>query len=737
MKPFSRSKIIESVIALFNDLTTPKKGTDAGGLIFWQERVVVTILLTALFLGLFAYIPSVLLCIKEKLWGVAVFDTVIYALVFVLLIFRSIPFSIRAYVIIFSSYLLGVVLLTVVGPSASGPVWLFAFPVLAGVILGFRASMIALLINTATLIVGGIMIYKGLPHWLQPKPHNLEKWITISLNFILLNAIAALSISMVLRGLQKSLDYEKSMRQSLEKQVADRMEAEKALTESERRYRTLFQGAAEGILIIEILSFKIIFANRAAGKMLKYDEDNLIGRRLQSLIPGLPAGNSGENGWAMEYASHPHVTDFPLQCSDGSMIYSDISNTKINIDNRDCLASFLTDITDRKIKEEEKKKLQEGLQHARKMESIGVLAGGIAHDFNNILSSIIGYTELSLDDVSENPILEDNLKEIYTAGMRAKDLVKQILTFARKTDEELKPIRVNAIARETLKLLRATIPTTIEIVHHLDSEALIMGNSTQVHQVLMNLCTNAVYAMEEAGGRLEINLSDTVIGNMNDTVRLNLKPGEYIQITISDTGAGMPPELIHNIFEPYVTTKAPGKGTGLGLAVVHGIVKTYGGEITVDSEMGKGTVFSVYLPVIKNAVEARAVESQNLPSGTERVLIVDDEVPIVKFVGMILKRLGYRVTLQTGSKEALSLFQSDPRAFDAVVTDMTMPNMTGDLLALELMKIRPDIPVILCTGYSNKISEDIAAEIGIRAFAFKPIVKADLAKTLRKVLDAA
>ncbi|MDO9263049.1 MAG: ATP-binding protein, partial [Desulfosalsimonadaceae bacterium] len=364
-------------------------------------------------------------------------------------------------------------------------------------------------------------------------------------------------------------------------------------------------------------------------------------------------------------------------------------------------------------------------------------AGGIAHDFNNILSSIIGYTELSLDDATENPILEDNLKEIYTAGMRAKDLVKQILTFARKTDEELKPIRVNAIARETLKLLRATVPTTIEIVHHLDSEALIMGNSTQVHQVLMNLCTNAVYAMEEAGGRLEINLSDTVIGNMKDTARLNLKPGEYIRITISDTGAGMPPELIHNIFEPYVTTKAPGKGTGLGLAVVHGIVKTYGGEITVDSEMGKGTVFSVYLPVIKNAVESRAVESQNLPSGTEHILIVDDEVPIVKFVGMILQRLGYSVTLQTGSKEALSLFQSDPQAFDAVVTDMTMPNMTGDLLAVELMKIRPDIPVILCTGYSNKISEDIAAEIGIRAFAYKPIVKADLAKTLRKVLDEA
>ncbi len=468
MKPFSRSKIIESVIALFNDLTTPKKGTDAGGLIFWQERVVVTILLTALFLGLFAYIPSVMLCIKEKLWGVAVFD-----------------------------------------------------------------------------------------------------------------------------------------------------------------------------------------------------------------------------------------------------------------------------ITDRKIKEEEKKKLQEGLQHARKMESIGVLAGGIAHDFNNILSSIIGYTELSLDDAKENSVLEDNLKEIYTAGMRAKDLVKQILTFARKTDEELKPIRVNAIAREALKLLRATIPTTIEIGHHLDSDALIMGNSTQVHQVLMNICTNAVYAMEEAGGRLEINLSDTVIGNMNDTARFNLKPGEYIQITISDTGAGMPPELIHSIFEPYVTTKVPGKGTGLGLAVVHGIVKTYGGEITVDSEMGKGTVFSVYLTVIKNSVEAQAVESQNLPSGAERILIVDDEMPIVKFVGMILQRLGYSVTLQTGSKEALSLFQSDPQAFDAVVTDMTMPNMTGDLLAVELMKIRPDIPVILCTGYSNKISEDIAAEIGIRAFAFKPIVKADLAKTLRKVLDAA
>ena len=604
------SNILDVPVRWFNKLTTPADKTPADGLIFWQYRVVGTILLTAACLGFFAYVPSVLLCIKEKLWGVAVFDTSMYALVLVLLIFRKIPFGIRAYAIIFSSYLLGMVLLSVVGPSASGPVWMFVFPVLAGVILGFRASMTALAINIVTLFVIGILIYMKLPAWLHPQPHTLERWITISFNFILLNAMAALSLSMVLSGLQQSLDHEKSMRQSLEQHIA-----------------------------------------------------------------------------------------------------------KI------------------KEKEKEEQRLREGLMRAQKMESIGILAGGIAHDFNNILSSIIGFTELSLDDVKKNSSMEDNLKEIYTAGLRAKDLVKQILTVARRTDEALQPVRIRAIAEETVKLLRATVPATIEMTSDLDNDSVIMGNPARVHQIFMNLCTNAVHAMEETGGHLEISLTGTVITSATENLRIHLAPGKYVIIVISDTGAGIAPELIDTIFEPYVTSKNAGDGTGLGLAVVHGIVRAYGGDIVVDSRAGKGSIFSVFLPVIKSEAAADPEVPEKPATGNERILIVDDESSVAGYAGQALQRLGYSVTIHTTGTAALSLFNSDPNAFDLIITDMTMPKMTGEQLADAVKKTRPDIPVILCTGYSKRITDLEKKPASVNAVLNKPVSRTALARTVRNILD--
>ncbi len=384
----------------------------------------------------------------------------------------------------------------------------------------------------------------------------------------------------------------------------------------------------------------------------------------------------------------------------------------------------------------EQKKMEGQLQQAQKLESIGNLAGGIAHDFNNILSSIIGYTELALDDVQKGSNIEDNLQEVYTAGKRAKDLVKQILAFARQSDEERKPVRVDTIAKEVLTLIRSTIPTTIEVKEKIESRSLIMGNPSQVHQLFMNLCTNAAQAMENTGGILEIRLTDEKHNDSSSTL-LGLNAGNYMKITVSDTGSGISPDIIGSIFEPYFTTKGVGEGTGMGLAMVHGLVETYGGEITVDSELGQGTTFSIYLPVTKKSESCRQYEKEALPSGTDRILLVDDELPIVKMGSQVLERLGYRVTIRTSSFEALELFRSKPDDFDLVITDMTMPNMTGDKLAIEMKKIRPEIPVILCTGYSKKVSDETASEIGIKAFAYKPIVKADLAKTVRKVLDEA
>jgi len=404
------------------------------------------------------------------------------------------------------------------------------------------------------------------------------------------------------------------------------------------------------------------------------------------------------------------------------------------------LIHVVRDITDRKNAEQEKLKLEYQLRQAYKIESIGTLAGGIAHDFNNILSSIIGFTELALDDLKDekkDTTIADNLQEVYTAGKRAKDLVRQILAFARQSEEEIKPVQVDLITKEVIKFVRSSIPTTIEIKMNIESDSLIMGNATQLHQILMNLCINAAHAMEDEGGILEVGLKDVIINRTSAMAELGLKPAKYIQMKVSDTGVGIPPDIIGSIYDPYFTTKEPGEGTGMGLSMVHGIVESYGGKITVDSTLGEGTVFTIYLPITGERAAHRPYEFQELPQGTERILFIDDEAPIARMGGQVLERLGYTVSIRTSSVEALELFRSKPNDFDLVISDMTMPNIAGDKLAVELMVIRPDIPVILCTGYSIKISDESAAEIGIKAFAYKPIVKADLAKTVRKVLDEA
>jgi signal transduction histidine kinase/ActR/RegA family two-component response regulator len=394
------------------------------------------------------------------------------------------------------------------------------------------------------------------------------------------------------------------------------------------------------------------------------------------------------------------------------------------------------EIKARELEKKEKESLERQLVQAHKMESIGTLAGGIAHDFNNILSSIIGYTELTLDDIETGTLAADNLQEVYKAGIRAKDLVKQILAFARQSDESMKPIQIHPIVEDVLKLIRSTIPTTIEINVDMKSDALIVGNSTQIHQVMMNLCTNAAQAMEENGGCLNISLKNCDIGKSQSDKMPELEKAPYIEIMVTDTGIGIAPDIIESVFEPYFTTKPQGKGTGMGLSMVHGIVESHGGKITVKSTLGKGTQFTVFLPVSKETIKFEQYEFETLPKGSEHILIVDDEAQITRMLAKILKSLGYKVSTRAHSMEALELFCNNPNDFDAVVTDMTMPNMTGDKLAEKIKAIRPDVPVILCTGFSEKINED-KEKLYIDAFLMKPVGKAEMAKTVRRVLNEA
>ncbi len=382
-------------------------------------------------------------------------------------------------------------------------------------------------------------------------------------------------------------------------------------------------------------------------------------------------------------------------------------------------------------------KYERQLQQVLKIQAIGTLAGGIAHDFNNILFPIVGYTELTMDEVPDDSVAHNNLEEVLKAANRAKDLVQQILTFSRQSGQERKPVKVHSIIKEALKLLRASIPASIEIKSNIDDDCHpVMGDATQIHQVIMNLCTNAYQAMQDKGGTLEVNLSEVDVGYDVTVQKIGMQPGRHLQLLVRDEGCGMDAAVLDRIFEPYYTTKEQGKGTGLGLSVIHGIVKNHRGDISVASSPGKGTTFKVYLPITEDADIVNEFEPSNgAAKGNEHILLIDDEEQIVSMEQRMLENLGYEVTARTDSNEALKEFSEKPQNFDLVITDMTMPHMMGDELAKKLLDIKPDIPVILCTGFNEDITEEKALSMGIQKFVMKPVIKNDLATTIRTVLD--
>jgi len=382
-------------------------------------------------------------------------------------------------------------------------------------------------------------------------------------------------------------------------------------------------------------------------------------------------------------------------------------------------------------------KYERQLQQVLKIQAIGTLAGGIAHDFNNILFPIVGYTELTMDEVADDSVAHNNLEEVLKAAHRAKDLVQQILTFSRQSGQERKPVKVHSIIKEALKLLRASIPASIEIINKIDEDCHpVMGDATQIHQVIMNLGTNAYQAMQDKGGTLEVDLSEVDVGYEETIEKIGMQPGRHLQLLVRDEGCGMDAAVMDRIFEPYYTTKEQGKGTGLGLSVIHGIVKNHRGDISVTSLPGKGTTFKVYLPITENTDSVNEFEPSNgAAKGNERILLIDDEEQIVSMEQQMLENLGYEVTARTDSTEALKEFSEQPQNFDLVITDMTMPHMTGDELAQKLLDIKPDIPVILCTGFNEDITEEKALSMGIQKFVMKPVIKNDLATTIRTVLD--
>ncbi|MFZ5775563.1 MAG: response regulator [Thermodesulfobacteriota bacterium] len=396
---------------------------------------------------------------------------------------------------------------------------------------------------------------------------------------------------------------------------------------------------------------------------------------------------------------------------------------------------------ERRRADEERRQLEAQLRQSQKMEAIGALAGGIAHDFNNILAAILGYTELAKEELEAREDCRDAssyLGEVLQASLRAKGLVQQILAFSRKEELQRKKINPRLVVEEALKLLRATLPTTVAINHEFAEDCWpVLADHNQLHQVLLNLCTNANHAMEENGGTLTVRLDNTVLST-EAARKLGLMAGEYLRLQVADTGKGMARQVMERIFDPYFTTKEQGKGAGMGLSVVHGIVKSHNGAIDVQSQEGKGSTFSVYLPRAAGKPVEQADPATGCPEagkGNERLMVVDDESAIVQFEKIALEQMGYRISVFTDPEEALRVFSCAPTAFDLVITDQTMPKLPGSELCKALLAIRPDIPIILCSGYSSQVSEGDAARLGARRYLMKPVSVKVLAGSIREIFD--
>ncbi len=884
----------ETLLRFLRRLGAPEPGPEGTTLAFWREMILFALLGTGLLLGLFVAPSSIFVALHEKMWWVAFIDFSFFLIGLGIFFFHGIPYRIRASVTLLLCFGIGFNIIRIVGLLSGGPAWLFAFAVLAGVLLGLRAAFGALLINAVTLFIAGWFIYSG--QWPGDVPFFASsKWALLAwVNFLFLNVVAAVPVAVLVRGLESSARKERvaleSLREErtrlmeaktfLDREMEHRQKIEETLLEIGENLNQVIEGSPIASFVID-KNHRVIHWNRACERLTGVPKTRVVGAddhwmafysnrrplmadlildgasdddfqtyykdrwRRSALIPNayevdvfIPAlGKTGKHLFAtaarlvnregvtigavqnVQDVTEEKLVENRLRQSEkrfrdlfnsisdivytqdlegrflsvnramivsfgyreeeflgkmasefmkpemrhlyqseylekiksrgfqnGIALYYTKDGRKIYMEYRSALvsppdgAAYISgsgrDVTERVNAEREIKNLQEQMIQARKMEAVGTLSGGIAHDFNNILGIILGYTELALDDIlPENPTRE-NLEKIRTASLRAREVVKQLLSFSRKTEQQRKPMYLSPIIEESLKLLRPSIPSNIAIDCHIaDDLSPILADPTQIHQVILNLCSNAAHAMHENGGELHIVVQKTSFSRPQTFLHHTLKEGDYVHLTVRDTGHGMTPDLLDRIFDPYFTTKEVGKGTGMGLSVVHGIVKAHEGAITVDSAPEKGSSFEVFFPAIQETPVQEEKSTARIPRGTERILLVDDEKFLLEMEWELLKKLGYKVSAKLDPRDALTLFQANPEQFDLVITDMTMPGMTGEKFAAELLKTRADIPIILCTGFSEKMTKERAAALGIKKYLEKPINVSRMAKAVRDVLD--
>lgn len=518
---------------------------------------------------------------------------------------------------------------------------------------------------------------------------------------------------------QRTLELQ-AQKADLERHIAERRRLERRA-----RNMALFAQLNPAPILRINSTGNVLMANPAAEVLFGHEQLDLLGSNIFDLIPDLEIFDIGS------LSKEGIITEQRAKIGDRffQLIFTGVPEMR-------SVHMYSHDITDSVAVEAEKQSLESQLRRAQRLETIGTLAGGIAHDFNNILTPILGYSEIALHNIPENGRREE-IEHVIQAAYRAKDLVKQILTFSRQGEEVQKPIELYLIIKEALKLLRASLSKSIEIRENIDTKTgAVLADPSQIHQVIMNLCTNASHAMRERGGTLEVTLKPLALDANSAKAYPKLTPGDYSCLIIRDTGHGISETTLERIFEPFFTTKAVGEGTGLGLSVVHGIITKHRGAIHVESELNKGTTFTILLPLARGSELQQKKVSSEIPHGTENILFVDDEDQIVQMGIQMLKTLGYNVSGRTSSVEALEAFKADPQRYDLIITDQNMPHLTGTELTRELHRIRKDIPIILTTGFSETITSDNYRTWGISALIMKPIVIAEAAQTIRRVLEA-
>ena len=508
----------------------------------------------------------------------------------------------------------------------------------------------------------------------------------------------------------------------------------KRVLESLRLAKFMFDKASFGIFLTKDGGY-IAEVNDHACRYLGYSKEELCRMNILEIDQAHSPQENEQLWFRLQTEEFIHFESVHRN-KDGNDVPVAITSNLFEYNDTLYSVSFVQDISDRKEAEKQRLKMEAQMREAQKMESLGTLAGGIAHDFNNILAAILGYAELAQLECPEESSSNHYVSQISQAGSRAKELVQQILAFSRQGRSEKSPLDISRVITEALKLIKATMPANIELHENISPNiAPVFADEIQIHQVVMNLCTNAHHAMKNSGGKLDVDLSAVTIQEPDAKSYPGIIPGNYLKLSITDTGCGIATHAINRIFDPYFTTKPTGEGTGLGLSTVHGIVKDHGGIIKVYSELGAGTTFQVFLPAADASLKAAAGQAEQLPTGSESILFVDDEKALIDLGRDLLERLGYKVETRASSTDAIEAFRADPQKYDLVISDVTMPKITGEELARQIKEVRPDIPIILCSGFSERIHAQATKDIGINAVLMKPVTYADLAKTVRMVLE--